>query len=132
MATILVIDDAALSRQVLRKILQTAGYTIWEAKNGLEALEILEKEQQKPDCILVDILMPEMGGIEFLTIMRQQELKIPTIVITADIQETTRIQCLQLGAMTVMHKLVKPDELRDWIKKALENLPQAETYESNI
>lgn len=132
MATILVIDDAALSRQVLRKILQTAGYTIWEAKNGLEALEILEKEQQKPDCILVDILMPEMGGIEFLTIMRQQELKIPTIVITADIQETTRIQCLQLGAMTVMHKLVKPDELRDWIKKALENSPQAETYESNI
>lgn len=132
MATILVIDDAALSRQVLRKILQTAGYTIWEAKNGLEALEILEKEQQKPDCILVDILMPEMGGIEFLTIMRQQEVKIPTIVITADIQETTRIQCLQLGAMTVMHKLVKPDELRDWIKKALENSPQAETYESNI
>jgi len=131
-ATILVIDDAALSRQVLRKILQTAGYTIWEAKNGLEALEILEKKQQKPDCILVDILMPEMGGVEFLTVMRQQELKIPTIVITADIQETTRIQCLQLGAMTVMHKLVKPDELRDWIKKALENSPQAETYESNI
>ena len=132
MATILVIDDAALSRQVLRKILQTAGYTILEAKNGLEALEILEKQQQKPDCILVDILMPEMGGIEFLTIMRQQELKIPTIVITADIQETTRIKCLQLGAITVMHKLVKPDELRDWIKKAIENSPQAETYESNI
>lgn len=132
MATILVIDDAALSRQVLRKILQTEGYTIWEAKNGIEALEILEKKQQKPDCILVDILMPEMGGLEFLTIMRQQELKIPTIVITADIQETTRIKCLQLGAITVMHKLVKPNELRDCIKKALENLTQAEIYESNI
>lgn len=132
MATILVIDDAALSRQVLRKILQTEGYTIWEAKNGIEALEILEKKQQKPDCILVDILMPEMGGLEFLTIMRQQELKIPTIVITADIQETTRIKCLQLGAITVMHKLVKPNELHDCIKKALENLTQAEIYESNI
>lgn len=125
MTTILVIDDAALSRQVLRKILQTEGYTIWEAKNGIEALEILEKKQQKPDCILVDILMPEMGGVEFLTVMRQQELKIPTIVITADIQETTRVKCLQLGAITVMHKLVKPNELRDCIKKALENLPQS-------
>ncbi|OKH38746.1 hypothetical protein NIES2119_09145 [[Phormidium ambiguum] IAM M-71] len=132
MATILVIDDAALSRQVLRKILQTEGYTIWEAKNGIEALEILEKKQKKPDCILLDILMPEMGGVEFLTVMRQRELKIPTIVITADIQETTRIKCLQLGAMTVMHKLVKPNELRDCIKKALENLPPSEIYESNI
>lgn len=131
MATILIIDDAALSRQVLRKILKTDGYTIWEAKNGLEALEIIEK-QQKPDCILVDILMPEMGGVEFLAIMRQQELKIPTIVITADIQETTRIQCLKLGAITVMHKLVKPDELRQWIKKVLESSAQEETYESHI
>lgn len=131
MATILVIDDAALSRQVLRRIIQAEGHTIWEAKNGLEALEILKKQQQQPDCILVDILMPEMGGVEFLTVMRQQQLKIPTIVITADIQETTKVQCLELGAMAVMHKLVKPNELHYWINKALEKLPQEENYESN-
>lgn len=131
MATILVIDDAALSRQVLRRIIQAEGHTIWEAKNGLEALEVLQKEQQQPDCILVDILMPEMGGVEFLTVMRQQEVKIPTIVITADIQETTKVQCLELGAMTVMHKLVKPNELRYWINKALEKSSQEESYESN-
>ena len=131
MATILVIEDAALSRQVLRRILQSEGHTIWEAKNGLEGLEILDKQQQRPDCILVDILMPEMGGVEFLNVMRQQESKIPTIVITADIQETTRVQCLELGALTVIHKLVKPNELRDWINKALENSPQAESYESH-
>ncbi|MGA9378054.1 MAG: response regulator [Phormidium sp.] len=131
MATILLIDDAALSRQLLKRILQPEGHTIWEAKNGLEGLEILVKQQQQPDCILVDILMPEMGGVEFLKAMRQEEIKIPTIVITADIQETTRVQCLRLGAMTVIHKLVKPDELRHWIKTALENSPQAETYESN-
>ncbi|MFB2934740.1 response regulator [Aerosakkonemataceae cyanobacterium BLCC-F154] len=131
MATILIIDDAALSRQLLRRILQPEGYTIWEAKNGLEGLELLVKQQQRPDCILVDILMPEMGGVEFLKAIRQQEIKIPTIVITADIQETTRVECLELGAMTVIHKLVKPDELRHWIKKALKNLPQEESYETN-
>jgi len=130
-ATILVIEDAALSRQVLRRILQAEGHTIWEAKNGLEGLEILDKQQQRPDCILVDILMPEMGGVEFLNVMRQQEFKIPTIVITADIQETTRVRCLELGALTVIHKLVKSNELRDWINKALENSPQAESYESH-
>lgn len=131
MATILVIEDAALSRQVLRRILQADGHTIWEAKNGREGLEILLQQQLRPDCILVDILMPEMGGVEFLKQMRQQVFKIPTIVITADIQETTRVECLKLGAMTVIHKLVKPDELRNWIKKALENLPLEEIYESN-
>jgi CheY-like chemotaxis protein len=130
-ATILVIEDAALSRQVLRRILQAEGHTIWEAKNGREALEILLKQQQRPDCILVDILMPEMGGVEFLKVMVEQDFKIPTIVITADIQETTRVECLELGAMTVIHKLVKPNELRLWINKALENLPQEEIYESN-
>ena len=131
MATILVIEDAALSRQVLRRILQADGHTIWEAKNGLEGLEIIVKQQQRPDCILVDILMPEMGGIEFLKTMRQQKFQIPTIVITADIQETTRVECLKLGAMTVIHKLVKPDELRLWINKALNNSFPEETYESN-
>ncbi|HEY9300270.1 MAG TPA: response regulator, partial [Phormidium sp.] len=91
MATILVIEDAALSRQVLRRILQPEGHTIWEAKNGLEGLEIILTREDKPDCILVDILMPEMGGVEFLKAMRDRELKIPTIVITADIQESTRV-----------------------------------------
>lgn len=131
MATILAIEDAALSRQVLRRILQSNGHTIWEAKNGWEGWEILLQEQLRPDCILVDILMPEMGGVEFLKVMRQQEFKIPTIVITADIQETTRVECLKLGAMTVLYKLIKPDELRNWINKALENLPQQEIYEFN-
>lgn len=131
MATILVIEDAALSRQVLRRILQPEGHTIWEAKNGFEGLEILLKQQQRPDCILVDILMPQMGGVEFLKVMRQQEFKIPTIVITADIQETTRVECLELGAMTVIHKMVKPDELRHWINKALEISPQEKSYETN-
>lgn len=131
MAIILVVEDAALSRQVLRRILQSEGHTIWEAKNGLEALEILNKQQQRPDCILLDILMPEMGGVEFLKVMREQEFKIPTIVITADIQETTRVKCLELEAMTVIHKIIKPDELRYWINKALENLPEEEIYESN-
>jgi CheY-like chemotaxis protein len=131
-ATILIVEDAALSRQVLRRILQADGHTIWEAKNGLQGLEILLKQQQRPDCILVDILMPEMGGIEFLKVIGQQEFKIPTIVITADIQETTRVECLELGAMTVIHKLVKPKELHHWINLALKNIPQEKTYESNI
>lgn len=131
MATILVIEDAALSRQVLRRILQPEGHTIWEAKNGLEGLEIILTREDKPDCILVDILMPEMGGVEFLKAMRDRELKIPTIVITADIQESTRVECLALGAITVIHKLVKPTELRHWINKVLKNSAQEETYESN-
>jgi len=117
-ASILIVEDAALSRQVLRRILQADGHTVLEAKNGVEGLEILK--QHKPDGILLDMLMPEMGGKEFLQELRARNIKIPTIVITADIQETTRQECLTLGAIGVLYKLVKPDELRLWVKKFLD------------
>lgn len=129
MALILVIEDAALSRQMLRKILQPEGHTILEAKNGREGLEMASTHN--PDCILLDILMPEMGGREVLKALRLQDSQIPTIVITADIQESTRQECLELGAFAVLHKLIKPNELRQWIEKALEFSSQEGIYEPN-
>jgi CheY-like chemotaxis protein len=69
--------------------------------------------------MLLDLLMPDMEGREVLQAMRDRGLKIPTIVITADIQATTREECMELGALAVIHKMPNSEELIGWIEKAL-------------
>lgn len=122
MTSILVVEDSWLTRRVICKILRAEGYETWEASCGPEALEILslaKDRTQTPNCMLLDLLMPEMEGREVLQAMREKGFKIPVIVITADIQSTTRSECMELGALAVIHKMPNSDELIGWIKKAL-------------
>ncbi|HAT13481.1 MAG TPA: response regulator [Microcoleaceae bacterium UBA11344] len=117
MTSILVVEDSWLTRRVICKILRAEGYETWEASCGPEALEIMST--QTPNCMLLDLLMPEMEGREVLQAMREKGFKIPVIVITADIQSTTRSECMELGALAVIHKMPNSGELIGWIKKAL-------------
>ena len=117
MTSILVVEDSWLTRRVICKILRAEGYETWEASCGPEALEMLST--QTPNCMLLDLLMPEMEGREVLQAMGEKGFKIPVIVITADIQSTTRSECMELGALAVIHKMPNSDELIGWIKKAL-------------
>ncbi|MEG4235602.1 response regulator [Microcoleus sp. Pol11C3] len=117
MTSILVVEDSWLTRRVICKILRAEGYETWEAPSGPEALELLATKT--PNCMLLDLLMPEMEGREVLQAMRDRGYKIPVIVITADIQATTHSECMELGALAVIHKMPNSDELIGWIKKAL-------------
>lgn len=117
MTSILVVEDSWLTRRVICKILRAEGYETWEASSGPEALELLDT--QTPNCMLLDLLMPDMEGREVLQAMREKGIKVPVIVITADIQSTTRSECMELGAIAVINKMPNSDELVGWIKKAL-------------
>lgn len=117
MTSILVVEDSWLTRRVICKILRAEGYETWEASSGPEALELLST--QTPDCMLLDLLMPEMEGREVLQALRDRGIKVPVIVITADIQSTTREECMALGALAVIHKMPNSEELIRWINKAL-------------
>ncbi|WP_445632673.1 Response regulatory domain-containing protein [Nostoc sp. DSM 114161] len=110
MALVLIIDDASFSRRMIRKYLQVDGYEILEASNGREGLEMVHNYQ--PNCVLADLLMPDMNGFEFLEAMKAEELKIPIIIISADIQEGSRNQSYNLGAANFINKPVKENELR--------------------
>lgn len=79
---ILVIEDEEPLRRVLRDILKVEGYTILEAVNGVEGLEMALKE--RPDLILLDIVMPKMDGLEMLAKLRADEWgkEAPVIVLT--------------------------------------------------
>jgi CheY-like chemotaxis protein len=119
MISVLIVDDAAFSRRMIRKYLQADGYEVLEATNGLEGLEITSDRQ--PDCILTDLLMPEMDGFEFLAILREKGLTIPTAIISADIQDTSRQRGIELGASTFLNKPPKQDELRQAVQQLLDS-----------
>ncbi|MDZ8187406.1 MAG: response regulator [Nostoc sp. ChiSLP02] len=117
MTVVLIIDDAAFSRRMIRKYLQLDGYEILEAANGREGLEMVHNH--KPNCVLADLLMPDMDGFEFLKAMQEEEFKIPVIIISADIQEGSRNQSYNLGAVNFINKPVKENELRKAIQEVV-------------
>ncbi|MBV9120803.1 MAG: response regulator, partial [Chloroflexi bacterium] len=90
---ILIVEDEQSNRDILRRMLEKDAYTVVEAQNGRVALERLE--QFTPNLILLDLMMPEMDGFEFITELRQRDewRDIPVVVITAkDLTQSERLQ----------------------------------------
>lgn len=100
----LVVDDMAENRELLRRALETDGWTVEEAGNGIEALDRLE--ERRPDVILLDLMMPEMDGITFVERLRASERhrSVPVLVVTA--KEITPVdrQRLSGGVQAIMQK----------------------------
>jgi CheY-like chemotaxis protein len=109
MTLVLIVDDAAFSRRMLRKYIEAEGCAVIEASNGEEAIaKILEHH---PDYVFSDLLMPGMNGFELLKILQEKDLKIPVVIISADIQDASRQQCLELGAIDFIFKPVKESDI---------------------
>lgn len=116
-ATVLIVDDSWIARLKLGEMVKSAGHTVIEAASGKEGLERIESD--RPDVILLDLLMPEMTGHEVLRELNNRSVKTPVIVITADIQETTRKDCLEEGAAEVVNKPPKRELLLETITNFL-------------
>ena len=93
--TILVVDDKASVRTVVRDYLTEDGFRVVTAENGRDALYVARHE--KPDLILLDIMMPEMSGYDFLRAYRK-ERNTPVILLTARLEESDKVLGLELGA----------------------------------
>ena len=93
------------------------GHTFVEAADGLEGLEKVNSEH--PDCITVDLNMPTMDGIQFLSQLDGANGAAPVIVLTADIQEETRKQCRDLGASGFLNKPFSPETFQALLNKCL-------------
>lgn len=106
-ATILLVDDSALSRRTLRAILESEGYRIIEAADGLSAIERYSVD--RPDLVLLDLLMPGIQGVEVLSKLKEIDGEARVIVASADIQRTTREQALAAGAAAYMTKPFERD-----------------------
>lgn len=93
--TILVVDDQANVRTMLREYLTEHGFQVVTAENGRAALFVAR--ESNPDLILLDIMMPEMDGYTFIQTYRK-EADVPIILLTAKLEETDKVVGLELGA----------------------------------
>ena len=112
---VLIVDDSASMRSIVRKIVGLSGYEVsnyYEGSNGLEALEVLS--EQWIDLILLDINMPEMDGISFLKEMKKEELykKIPVILVTTEARQEMVDEAFQLGVKAHIKKPFQPEQIR--------------------
>jgi CheY-like chemotaxis protein len=117
MVTVLIIDDSSFQRKILTATLKELGCEVIPAENGQDGIK--KAAGQKPDVLITDLLMPEYDGYWVLEQMKLHNLKIPAIVITSDVQTTTKERCHGLGAYVFLNKPVKKEELHTAIRTAL-------------
>lgn len=108
---ILIIDDNAINREVVRVHLELNGYHVIEAPDGIRGLEMM-KEQQ-PELILLDLMMPRMSGYEFCERLRKDHSsgEVPVIMLTAKTEMGDKVQGLSLGANDFISKPFDKEEL---------------------
>jgi two-component system chemotaxis response regulator CheY len=118
MAKILVVDDAAFMRMMLKDILVKGGHEIvGEAENGLVAVE--KFNQLHPDLVTMDITMPEMEGIEALKRIKQQHPAARVIMCSAMGQQHMVVQAIQAGARDFIVKPFQPERVIESVAKAI-------------
>jgi putative two-component system response regulator len=109
---VLAVDDDIINLKLLKSVLMKCGFVkeVVEAKNGSDAIGIL-KNRDDIDLILLDIIMPIMGGIEVLRVVRADDnlRQLPIIVLTTD--ETKKSEALEYGANAFLMKPIKKDDL---------------------
>jgi len=117
--TILIIDDEPATRGVIAKLLDEDSYATIEAGSGDEALDILSRKT--PDLILLDLVMPGMGGLDFLRTLKSdaRTLSIPTIIVTGMSGNEARIDALQGGAADYLIKPFDNTELKTRVENQI-------------
>lgn len=125
--TILIVDDKREIRDLVAAYLGQEGFRVVTAADGREALSAAH--QAKPDLIILDLMMPEMGGYEFMRAYNK-EADTPIIILTARVDESERVLGLELGADDYVTKPFSPRELTARVRAVLRRLQKASTGES--
>ena len=118
MAKILIVDDAAFMRMMIKDILEKNGFqVVGEANNGLKAVELYKKE--KPDVVTMDITMPDMDGIEAVKAIKAFDPAAKIIMCSAMGQQTMVMDAIKAGARDFIVKPFQPDRVLEAIKKVI-------------
>lgn len=114
--TILVVDDEKRLASLVQSYLTQEGYKVVLAHNGKDALTLAKKE--KPDLIILDIMMPEINGYDFMRLHRMDN-DTPIIMLTAKVEDEDKVIGLELGADDYVTKPFKPRELMARVRNVL-------------
>ena len=123
MATVLVIDDEPDVLLLCRVNLEHAGHRVLEASDGNEGLA--EAVSERPDAILLDVMLPEVDGFEVLTTLRSGHLvEVPVVLLTARARWEDQVKGWQAGAADYVIKPFSPASLVDAVERALRSSPE--------
>jgi len=115
---ILLIEDDAIEVLKFNRTVSSLGlkHKVIEANNGEDAIKLLEIKENLPDIILLDLNMPRLNGIEFLTLLKQDDILkyIPTIILTTSSNNRDLLKCFEIG---VSGYILKPLKYEDYITK---------------
>jgi two-component system alkaline phosphatase synthesis response regulator PhoP len=126
---IMVVDDKPELRTLLKSYLTQEGFDVAVAPDGREALFVARRE--KPDLIILDLMMPEMSGYDFLRTY-SREADTPVIILTARLEENDKVLGLELGADDYVTKPFSPRELTARVRAVLRRLEKQQTSEQAI
>lgn len=117
-AKVLIVDDAAFMRMMIKDILEENGYeVVGEANNGIKAVELYKSE--KPDVVTMDITMPDMDGIEAVKAIKNIDPAAKIIMCSAMGQQTMVMDAIKAGAKDFIVKPFQADRVLEAIKKVL-------------
>ncbi|PTX91186.1 response regulator [Opitutus sp. ER46] len=117
-AKVLIVDDSGLARRTTRHLLEQMGHVVEEASDGAQALE--RYYINRHDVVILDMVMHGMYGLEVLTKMRELDPGVRVIVATADIQNSTRDQVRDAGAVAFVNKPLNRTQLTATVNTVLE------------
>lgn len=128
---ILVVDDEAKNRELLAILLESEGYEVLHAASGLEALKSVA--DVPPDVILLDVMMPDMDGIEVCEKLKadNETLHIPVIMVTALIEREYRLKCIRAGARDFLNKPIDPQDVLLRVGNAVTSKKMHDELEEN-
>jgi DNA-binding response OmpR family regulator len=128
-ATVLVVDDEPIVREVVARYLRSDGFTILEAGDGDAAVELVERE--RPDLVVLDVMLPGLDGLAVCRWIRARS-ELPVIMLTARGDEADRIVGLELGADDYVTKPFSPRELAARVKTILRRARDPIVYDARL
>ena len=125
--SVLIVDDEPMTRDLLRLMLERAGFDISEAEDGIDALEKIK--DSTPDAVILDVMMPHMDGITVCEILRRQEetADLPVLMLSARTHMDAIEQGLRAGATRYLSKPVSRQDLIQNLREAIAGIPSPET-----
>ena len=126
--TILLVDDDDISRRVARRMIQLAGFEVLEGRNGAEAVSLFDQHRQELDCIVIDIMMPIVDGIEATKQIRSREISsevpskpVPIIALSAGAMKGDKELGLEAGMNDYLYKPISLKVLKAKLAKVFGN-----------
>jgi len=116
MARALVVDDSAVGRMILARLVRREGWAVEEADCGEAALATLERE--RPEMVFLDLLMPGTSGLDVLRRIRGAGIDVPVVIVTAEVQAHHRAACEELGVHAYLNKPVSGEQISRVLESA--------------